>query len=105
MSRRRGHAELITWVVQRKPLSRNETDKGDARLLALFAQRAGLELWQPPSPAVRELHALVERGSECTFPIASNAWGGKLDSDPNLTGAAHPGKRENVISPRFSRAT
>lgn len=42
-------------------LSRNKTDKADAKLLATFAQRADLELWQPPSPAVRELHALVER--------------------------------------------
>ncbi len=42
-------------------LSRNKTDKADAKLLALFAQRADLELWQPPSAAVRELHALVER--------------------------------------------
>jgi hypothetical protein len=31
MSRRRGHAELITWVVQRKPLSRNKTDKATPR--------------------------------------------------------------------------
>lgn len=42
-------------------LSRNKTDKADARLLATFAQRADLELWQPPSLATRELHALVER--------------------------------------------
>jgi transposase len=42
-------------------LSRNKTDKADAKLLAMFAQRAELELWQPPSPAVRELHALVDR--------------------------------------------
>ena len=42
-------------------LSRNKTDKADAKLLATFAQRADLELWQPPSPAVRELHALVDR--------------------------------------------
>lgn len=42
-------------------LSRNKTDKADAKLLALFAQRVELELWQPPSPAVRELRALVER--------------------------------------------
>lgn len=42
-------------------LSRNKTDKADAKLLASFAQRSDLELWQPPSPAVRELHALVER--------------------------------------------
>jgi transposase len=39
----------------------NKTDKADAKLLASFAQRSELELWQPPSPAVRELHALVER--------------------------------------------
>jgi transposase len=39
-------------------LSRNKTDKADARLLASFAQRSDLELWQPPSAAVRELHAL-----------------------------------------------
>ncbi len=102
---RSGHAELITWLMQRKlpsdvpvvleatgpyseaaataladagwkvsvvnparvkgfaqsQLSRNKTDKADARLLATFAQRADLELWQPPSRAVRELHALVER--------------------------------------------
>jgi transposase len=42
-------------------LSRNKTDKADAKLLALFAQRSDLELWQPPSLATRELHALVER--------------------------------------------
>ena len=102
---RSGHAELITWLVQRKlphdvpvvleatgpyseaaataladagwrvsvvnparvkgfaqsQLSRNKTDKADAKLLATFAQRADLELWRPPSRAVRDLHALVER--------------------------------------------
>jgi transposase len=42
-------------------LSRNKTDKADAKLLATFAQRSDLELWQPPSLATRELHALVER--------------------------------------------
>jgi transposase len=42
-------------------LSRNKTDKADAKLLAMFAQRAELELWQPPSLPVRELHALVDR--------------------------------------------
>lgn len=44
-----------------RQMTRNKTDKADATLLALFAQRADLEPWQPPSPAVRELHALVER--------------------------------------------
>jgi transposase len=42
-------------------LSRNKTDQADARLLARFAQRAELTLWQPPSLAERELRALVER--------------------------------------------
>ena len=42
-------------------LTRNETDKADAKLLATFAQRADLKLWQPPSLAVRELRALVDR--------------------------------------------
>ena len=42
-------------------LSRNKTDKADAKLLAMFAQRAELEPWKAPSTAVRELHALVER--------------------------------------------
>ena len=42
-------------------LSRNKTDRADAKLLATFAQRADLELWRPPSLATRELHALVER--------------------------------------------
>lgn len=42
-------------------LSRNKNDRIDARLLAEFAQSAELEPWQPPSPALRELRALVER--------------------------------------------
>lgn len=42
-------------------LSRNKTDQADAKLLARFAQRAELTLWQPPSLAERELRALVER--------------------------------------------
>lgn len=42
-------------------LSRNKTDKADAKLLARFAQRAELTKWEPPSRAVRELRALVER--------------------------------------------
>lgn len=42
-------------------LSRNKTDRADAKLLARFAQRAELEIWQPPSPAVRQLRALVDR--------------------------------------------
>lgn len=42
-------------------LARNKTDTVDARLLALYAQRAALEPWTPPDPALRELRALVER--------------------------------------------
>jgi len=42
-------------------LSRNKTDKADAKLIARFAQRAELECWQPPSLAIRELRALVDR--------------------------------------------
>ena len=42
-------------------LSRNKTDKADAKLLAKFAQRADLDIWLPPSIAIRELRALVDR--------------------------------------------
>jgi transposase len=42
-------------------MSRNKTDKADAKLLAKFAQRADLTIWEPPSLAVRELRALVDR--------------------------------------------
>lgn len=42
-------------------LTRNKTDKADAKLIAKFAQRADLTLWEPPSPAVRQLRALVDR--------------------------------------------
>ena len=42
-------------------LARNKTDTVDARFLALYAQRAELEPWTPPDPALRELRALVER--------------------------------------------
>lgn len=42
-------------------LSRNKTDKADARLLAVFARTVELERWHPPTPAHRELRQLVER--------------------------------------------
>lgn len=42
-------------------LSRNKTDRADAKLLAVFAQSVELDVWQPLPPAVRELRALVER--------------------------------------------
>ncbi|ROO22396.1 IS110 family transposase, partial [Salinisphaera orenii] len=50
----------ITGFAQSE-LSRNKTDKADAKLLAKFAQRADLDIWQPPSIAIRELRALVDR--------------------------------------------
>jgi transposase len=61
-------------------LSRNKTDKADAKLLALFAQRAELELWQPPSVAVREFHAVVER-----LQALSEAMGRKRYAAVSLT--------------------
>lgn len=42
-------------------LSRNKTDKADARLLAVFARSVELERWDPPSHAHRELRQLVDR--------------------------------------------
>ena len=42
-------------------LSRNKTDSADAKLIARFALHAELEIWQPPTPATRELRALVDR--------------------------------------------
>lgn len=42
-------------------LTRNKTDRADAKLLAVFAQRSDLTPWEPPSLAVRELRALVDR--------------------------------------------
>lgn len=42
-------------------LTRNKTDRADAKLLAAFAQRSDLTPWEPPSLAVRELRALVDR--------------------------------------------
>lgn len=42
-------------------LTRNKTDKADARLIAKFGQRADLDIWVAPSPATRQLRALVDR--------------------------------------------
>jgi len=39
----------------------NKTDRADARLIAEYAVRENPPAWQPPSPAVRELQALVRR--------------------------------------------
>lgn len=48
-----GHASLV----------RTKTDRVDARLIAEFCARQQPEPWQAPSPAIRELHALVARRS------------------------------------------
>lgn len=40
-------------------LQRNKTDKVDARLLADFCRTMQPHPWQPPTPAVRELQALI----------------------------------------------
>lgn len=45
----------------RSELTRNKTDKADARLIAKFGQRADLEIWVAPSPATRQLKALIDR--------------------------------------------
>jgi transposase len=42
-------------------MSHHKTDQADAKLLAKFAQRADLTIWKPPSVAVRQLRALVDR--------------------------------------------
>lgn len=44
-------------------LQRTKTDKADARLIAGFCAAQAPEPWQPPSPAIRELRALVARRS------------------------------------------
>jgi transposase len=40
---------------------RSKTDSADAKALARYADRTQPELWEPPSPAVRKLQALVGR--------------------------------------------
>lgn len=42
-------------------LARNKTDKSDAALLARFCMALQPGIWVPPSPAYRQLRALVER--------------------------------------------
>jgi transposase len=39
----------------------NKTDRADAKLIAEYAAREKPKAWQPPSPEVRELQALVRR--------------------------------------------
>jgi len=42
-------------------LARNKTDKADAALLARFCAAMRPSVWTPPSPAYRQLRAMVER--------------------------------------------
>jgi transposase len=42
-------------------LHRNKTDKADAALIAEFCQKEKPPLWQPPSPEIKHLRALVRR--------------------------------------------
>lgn len=43
----------------RSKLTRNKTDKLDARIIATFCLNEKPELWSPPAPEIRELQALV----------------------------------------------
>jgi transposase len=42
-------------------LARNKTDRADAALLARFCAAMRPSVWTPPSPAYRQLRAMVER--------------------------------------------
>jgi transposase len=44
----------------------NKTDRADARLIAEYAAREKPKAWQPPTPEVRELQALVRRIDDLT---------------------------------------
>jgi transposase len=43
----------------RSRLTRNKTDKLDAKIIAIFCLNEKPALWQPPAPEIRELQALV----------------------------------------------
>jgi transposase len=60
----------------------NKTDTADARLIAEYARREHPPAWQPPSPEVRELQALVRRLDDLTEMAAREK--GRLAS-PALT--------------------
>jgi len=63
----------------------NKTDRADARLIAQYAARENPSGWQPPSPEVRELQALVRRLDDLTEMAAREK--GRLSS-PALTTSA-----------------
>jgi len=60
-------------------LSRIKTDKADARLIARFCRAMKPEPWQPPTPEVKELKALVRRLDELK---------GMLTQEKNRLGSA-----------------
>ena len=60
----------------------NKTDRADARLIAEYAARERPAAWQPPSPEVRELQALVRRTDDLVEMAAREK--GRLAS-PALT--------------------
>jgi transposase len=63
----------------------NKTDRADARLIAEYAAREKPSAWQPPSPEVRELQALVRRIEDLVEMAAREK--GRLSS-PALTKSA-----------------
>ena len=63
----------------------NKTDRADARLIAEYAARERPPAWQPPSPDVRELQALVRRIDDLVEMAAREK--GRLAS-PALTESA-----------------
>jgi transposase len=71
----------------------NKTDRADARLIAEYAAREQPPVWQPPSPEVRELQALVRRLDDLTEMAAREK--GRLAS-PALTGAVRTSVERTV---------
>jgi transposase len=71
----------------------NKTDRADARLIAEYARDRNPPAWQPPSPEVRELQALVRRRDELRSLAAREK--GRLAS-PALTGAARRSVRRTA---------
>ena len=63
----------------------NKTDRADAKLIAQYAAREQPPAWQPPSPEVRELQALVRRIDDLVEMAAREK--GRLAS-PALTKSA-----------------
>jgi transposase len=63
----------------------NKTDRADARAIATFARDRNPRPWVPPSPAVRQLQALVRRRDDLRRMAAAEKT--RLDA-PDLTPAA-----------------